>query len=68
MSRNCAKKSSSVSVAVRGWREGGASGVLKAKRLRDDDDDWDDELVVNMDGAEFRISRLKKSSTVSETG
>jgi len=64
VSRNCAKKSSSAPVAVRGGKEGGVSGVLKAKGLRGDDDDWDDELVVNADGAEFRTSRLKKSSTV----
>ena len=63
-SRNCAKKSSSALVAVRGGKEGGVRGVLKAKGLRGDDDDWEDELFVKADGAEFRTSRLKKSSTV----
>jgi hypothetical protein len=64
VSRNCAKKSSSAPVAVRGGNEGGVRGVLKEKGLRGDDDDWDDEVVVNADGAEFKTSRLKKSSTV----
>lgn len=64
VSRNCAKKSSSAPVVVRGGKEGGVRGSLNENGLRGDDEDWEDELFVKADGAEFRTSRLKKSSTV----